>query len=241
MSRVAILFALACAGCTDWASLGRNLGRPDQAGDGALTRTVQLAQLTYTSVTTMPVSASATLPGAQTAGDLLVVAIGWQGPGTISFVTDSVGDDYEVGAPIAGITNQDQAIYYALGVHGAGAAANSIQIEFDQVVSFPDLILLEYTGLGPSARFLAGASATGTDATAASAALDAEAGDLLVGAGTTSLEFADAGPGWTQRVITQPGGDLAEDMIPSTSGTFPATGAAQGSWVMQVVAFRPTP
>ncbi|HYR16817.1 MAG TPA: fibronectin type III domain-containing protein, partial [Mycobacterium sp.] len=51
------------------------------------------------------------------------------------------------------------------------------------------------------------------------------------------------GTGWTNRVITSPDGDIAEDRIVSTAGSYSATASlgGAGAWVMQMVAFKGLP
>ena len=61
---------------------------------------------------------------------------------------------------------------------------------------------------------------------------------LLVGAGTTTGGFSGAGSGFTLRAITQPNLDILEDRIVQAVGSYAATASGNGTWVMQLVAFR---
>jgi hypothetical protein len=65
---------------------------------------------------------------------------------------------------------------------------------------------------------------------------------LLVAANTVATWTTDAGTGWTNRVITNPDGDIAEDRVVSTAGSYSANAplGAAGPWVMQMVAFKGT-
>src|SRR2546430_1925578 len=72
--------------------------------------------------------------------------------------------------------------------------------------------------------------------------------DLVVGANTVFSSTAAAGTGYTKRIITNPDGDLSEDELVATTGSYHATATLTraDAWVMQVVAFKaaggtPTP
>jgi len=54
----------------------------------------------------------------------------------------------------------------------------------------------------------------------------------------TNAAFTGAGTGYTTRIITNPDADLAEDRIVSSVGAYSATAPQNGTWVMQMVAFR---
>jgi Tol biopolymer transport system component len=83
-----------------------------------------------------------------------------------------------------------------------------------------------------------GAAGTGSTANSGSATT-ATANDLIFGAGTTSGHFNGPGTGFTSRIITSPDGDIAEDKIVSSTGSYNATAPANYSnWVMQMVAFK---
>jgi hypothetical protein len=56
----------------------------------------------------------------------------------------------------------------------------------------------------------------------------------------TATTFGAPGPGFTQRVITSPDGDIVEDQIANTAGSFNATATlSSGAWLMQLAAFKP--
>lgn len=51
-----------------------------------------------------------------------------------------------------------------------------------------------------------------------------------------------AGTGYTTRTITSPDGDIAEDRVVTSAGSYSATAPLTGgSWVMQMVAFKAAP
>ena len=67
------------------------------------------------------------------------------------------------------------------------------------------------------------------------------ANDLLVGANLVQSTTTSAGTGYTNRVITTQDGDILEDSIVTTTGSYSATAPLSSSslpWIMQMVAFR---
>lgn len=186
-------------------------------------------------------SVTVTYGGAQTAGDTNIVAIGWNSStSSVSSVTDSEGNSYLVAVPIATGNALSQTIYYAPNIKGAAARSNVVTVNFSSSVPAADIRVLEYSGLASSGPFDAGASASGSGSTASSgSARTTNSSDIIFGAGMTVTTFSSAGSGFTRRVITSPDGDIAEDEVVSTTGSYAATGSlSSGPWLMQVAAFR---
>ena len=189
--------------------------------------------------------------GAQTAGNLNVVVVGWSDAvSAVSTVRDSAGNSYALAVgPTVNTGGVTQAIYYAKNIVAAGAGANTVTVTFNRSASFPDIRVMEYSGLDLNNPLDGAAGAVGSNAAADSGAVTTTAGnDLLVGANTVMTRVNAAGAGYTNRVITYPDGDLVEDQIAASVGTYHATSplADAGPWVMQVVALKaagavPTP
>jgi len=177
---------------------------------------------------------------AQVAGDTNVLVIGWNDVlASITSVTDSAGNVYQVAAPTVRGNGLSQAIYYAPKIAAAAAGANVVSVVFDRAAQSVDVRILEYGGLDQTSPLDVSAGATGTSATASSGSVTTHyAKELLVGGGSTKGHFTGPGPGYTSRVITSPDGDIAEDQVVSSAGTYSATGPQTLVWVMQVAAFR---
>ena len=64
--------------------------------------------------------------------------------------------------------------------------------------------------------------------------------DLIFGANLVQTLTSGPGNGLTSRMITQPDGDIAEDQMATTTGSYGATAplSSSGPWIMQMVAFR---
>jgi hypothetical protein len=62
----------------------------------------------------------------------------------------------------------------------------------------------------------------------------------LVGADIVQSMTNGAGSGFTQRLLTFPDGDFAEDGVETAIGSYSASApiSGGGGWVMQMVAFR---
>ena len=180
--------------------------------------------------------------GAQTAGDLNVIVVGWSdSTNTLQSVKDTKGNVYvsAVGPTILS-GKLTQSIYYAKNILSASAGANSVTVTFSGAAIYSDVRIAEYQGIDPSNPFDGGVGATGTSLTGDSGALTTTTpNDLLVGANTVTAHTTAAGTGYTSRVITSPDGDILEDRVVAATGAYNATAPVSGgSWVMQLAAFR---
>jgi chitodextrinase len=190
---------------------------------------------------TLQVAVAYTL--AQNAGDLNVVVVGWNDTtAAVSSVMDTAGNIYILAVgPTAVSGKLSQSIYYLKNIVAAGAGANTVTVKFSVAASFPDIRILEYSGLDPNNPLDASMGATGNSSTSDSGpATTTNANDLLFGANTVFTGNVAPGAGYTARIITTPDSDLAEDQVVTATATYHATATLSGSgpWVMQLVAFR---
>ncbi|HYV29575.1 MAG TPA: hypothetical protein VEO53_00480, partial [Candidatus Binatia bacterium] len=199
-------------------------------------------QLAYTCPQTPQSEVAVDYASPQTAGNLNILAIGWNDQGAnITNVTDSAGNTYEVAVPTFRGGGLSQAIYYATNIL---AGNNTVTVMFDQPAKYVDLRVTEYSGLSQDHPFDAGASASGTGALADSGPVTTgQTNELLFAAGMVGTSFTGPGTGWVQEVITQPNADIVEDMVAASAGKYSATAplASSGGWLMQVAAFRTGP
>src|SRR5882762_8850502 len=180
---------------------------------------------------------------AQTVGDLNVVIVGWNDTAaTVTSVTDTKGNPYALAVgPTLLSGSLSQSIYYAKNIAAAGAGANTVTVKFSTVANYPDIRILEYSGVDTNNPLDVATGAVGNSAVSDSGAVTtSNANDLLVGANTVFSSTAAAGTGYTRRLITSPDGDLAEDELVTTTGSYHATATLvrADAWVMQVVAFK---
>ncbi len=198
-------------------------------------------QVAYATPQTPQTSVGATYAGDQTAGDTNILAIGWNDTAaSIAAVTDGAGNAYQQALPTFRGNGMSQSIWYAPNIRAAAGGTNTVTVTFSQAAVFVDVRVTEYAGLRTTSPFDAGASGTGVGATASAGSIStAGPGELLFVAGMTGTSFSAPGAGYTSRVITSPDGDLVEDAVAGSAGSYGA-GASLGSgtWVMQVGAFQ---
>jgi chitodextrinase len=177
----------------------------------------------------------------QTAGNTNILVIGWNDTtASITSVTDSAGNVYQVAVPTYRGNGLSQAIYYAPNIKNAAAGSNAINVMFDRPATYVDARIAEYAGLQTANTFDAGTSATGVGTSANSGSITTiAANELLIGAGMTSSRFAGAGANFALRVITIPDGDILEDRLANPAGTYNASAPlSAGTWIMQIASFK---
>jgi hypothetical protein len=177
---------------------------------------------------------------AETAGDLNMVVVGWgDTSSTISAVTDNRGNGYSLAVGPTSGTGLRQSIYYAKSIAGG---STTVTVTFNKAAAYPDVRILEYSGLDVSAPLDQAVGAGGTGTTANSGTVSTTAGsELIFGAGTSGTKFTGAGTGFSSRMINIYG-NIAEDKTVSATGSYNATAAdSSGVWVMQVVTLKAAP
>ena len=133
-------------------------------------------------------------------------------------------------------TGLQQCIYYAKNIIGG---SNKVTVTFSQAASYPDVRVLEYSGADTTNPLDVTAAGTGTGTAANSGfATTTSSNELIFGSGTTGNAFSAAGSGFTSRMINIYG-NIAEDKIVTSSGSYNATATTSSSnWVMQMATFR---
>jgi Galactose oxidase-like, Early set domain/Bacterial Ig domain len=204
---------------------------------------IQFRQVAYAVPQTPQSTVAVTYPAAQTAGNLNVVAIGWNdSTAAVTSVTDSRGNVYGAAvAPTVMAGKASHAIYYARNIVAAGAGANVVTVRFSVAAVYPDVRIAEYSGLDTVNPLVGGVGASGTSATSNSGALTTSVPNvLLVAANVVETTTTGPGTGFTSRMIAVPNGDILEDRLATTAGTYSGTAPLNsGYWVMQMVAFQP--
>jgi len=200
---------------------------------GGVVKFVQVNSKTSTSASALTTAYSSQ----QAAGNLNVVAVMWGGTTrAVSSVTDSRGNRYALAVGPTTATGLSSAIYYAKNIAGG---SNAVTVTFNGTAAYPNVNVLEYSGLDTANPLDVSAAATGSGTTANSgSATTTSANELIVGAGNPTSGFTGAGSGFSNRAINGFGG-ISEDRVVSSSGSYNATAAlTSGVWVMQMAAFR---
>ncbi len=180
-----------------------------------------------------------TYPAAQSAGNLNIVVVGWNDAASaVQAVTDNHGNTYSLAiGPTIG-TGLTQAIYYAKNIIGG---STTVTVTFNQAAAYPDIRVLEYSGIDPVSPLDVTAGAAGNSATANSgSATTRTTNELIFGANMVATLTQGPGSTFTTRILTTPDGDIAEDRIVSATGAYSASAplTAAGPWVMQMAAFK---
>src|SRR5581483_277077 len=126
-----------------------------------------------------------TYTGAQIAGDLNVVVVGWNdGTALVSSVTDSKGNLYTLAVgPTVIAGTASQSIYYAKNIAAAAAGGNIVTVQFNTSAAYADVRILEYAGIDTASPVDVTAANRGNTATSDSGlAVTTNANDLIFGA-----------------------------------------------------------
>ena len=179
-------------------------------------------QSNYATPQTKTSSVTVTYSSAQLVGDLNVVVVGWNDASTtVSSVTDTSGNTYTLAVGPTRGTNLSQSIYYAKNIVSAAANGNSVTVNFSAAAAYPDIRILEYSGLKSLDVTVA---AVGNSATSSSGtATTTSANEVLVAANTVATLTTGPGAGFASRIITSPDGDIVEDQIVTATGSYQAT------------------
>jgi hypothetical protein len=180
---------------------------------------------------------------AQTAGHLNVVVVGWRDTtAQVRTVTDTNGNVYQLAVgPTVNPAVGTQAVYYAAGIAAGPPGGTVVTVTFSAPPTGPDVRAAQYDGIDPVQPVDVTAAAHGAGTTSDSGPVPTTFGnDLLIGASLVAAATTTAGTGYTARLVSNPGGNLLEDRVVTTVGTYSAAGGLSPSsaWIMQMVAFR---
>jgi hypothetical protein len=185
-----------------------------------------------------PMSVAVSFSRPLTTGDFVVAAVGWNsGAMDVVSVSDDAANTYDRAGDTIRHGALSQVVYYATGVAQAGA----MTVQFSGPVFSPDVRVAEYRGVAVAQPFDAMTSAAADAGTANSGPppLVASSGELLLAAGITTGFFSGPGQNWAQRLLTIPDGDLLEEQVAPSAGSYTATAPVSGPWLMQLASFRP--
>lgn len=180
---------------------------------------------------------------AQNAGDFNVVVVGWNdSTATVQTVTDSSGNNYaRAVGPTVQTGTASLSIYYATNIAAASAGTNTVTVTFNSAANYADIRVLEYAGVDQSNPVDVTAASSGNSGTASSGSATTPNGtDLIFGANVVQTLTSGPGSGFTERLLTSPDGNIAEDRLATSVGSYSASAplSSSGPWIMQMVAFR---
>ena len=210
---------------------------------GGGTATIGFIQSNYSVPQTPQSTVTVNFAGAQSAGNLNVVIVGWNdSTASVISVNDSKGNPYNLAiGPTVRAGQASQSIYFAPNIAAASANSNIVTVRFSAAAVYPDVRVLEYSGLDPVSPLHAVTASSGSGTSSSSGALNVSIPNVLLVAGNI-VATTTSGPGasFTNRMITNPDGDIAEDRVVSAAGSYSATAAmsSSGYWIMQMAAFK---
>jgi len=179
---------------------------------------------------------------AQNSGDLNVVIVGWSdSKAVVTAITDTFGNVYAIAAaPTIYQGAVTQVIYYAKNIAAAPAGTNTVTVQFSAAATYPDVRILNYSGLDRMNPLDAAAGASGNNASSDSGVVTTtSSNELLVAGNTVWSTTSGPGPGFVKRMITWPDGDIAQDQVVTSAGSYRATAPLDPApWVMQLVTFK---
>ncbi|HUS28382.1 MAG TPA: hypothetical protein VMZ53_07735, partial [Kofleriaceae bacterium] len=161
------------------------------------------------------------------AGDFIVVAVGWRSAqATISSITSSTGITYTQRTPIEGPGTVTQVMYTSV---ASMNAPETVFVDFGGAVPSPSIRILSYRNATMSVP--TGSGATGNGALATTGVVTTNRADvMLVAALSAASPATGPGVGFTIQCLTNPSGDVFQDMrAPSPAsyqGTAPLTASA---------------
>ena len=210
---------------------------------GSGTGSIGFVQSNYATPQSSSATVNVSFPGAQSAGNLNVVVVGWNdATNSVTSVTDTKGNVYSVAVgPTLNVAGAlGQSIYYAKNIAAAPVGANTVTVTFSGAASFPDIRILEYSGADSATPLDISGSATGNSTTSSVSATTTKPNDLILGANIVRTGTTGPGAGFTSRMITAPDGDIVEDRLATAPGSYTASAplSPADQWIMQIVAFR---
>jgi hypothetical protein len=197
-----------------------------------------------TSDSSTTASVSVAFPSNQTAGNLNVVFIAPLLAGvTITSVTDSHSQTYTKAiGPISqaggGVDVLQAWIYYSANI---AAGANTITVLFSAANNFPEIDILEYSGLATSSPLDVTGSAHGASGTSSVSVTTTNSNDIVVAG------FFNDGSGWngtpgtgfTNRLFDSGSGNQVDDQSVTAAGTYTDTPTNLGGvWLGIAAAFK---
>ena len=175
------------------------------------------------------------LPANTLPGDLLLVAFDYNINVAPSSVSDTQGNIFsQVGNQLISPGGAYTQVYYAKNIKGG---ADTVTVALPSNPSILELYLSEYSGIDTTNPIDGQAGASGNAGAVSSGSVTTTAaGDMIYGF-CIGDAACTAGSGFTARSTLN--GNLVEDELTSTVGSYAATGTANRGWTMQMVALKP--
>jgi hypothetical protein len=253
-SRTAVLLAVSAMGCRQLLDIGTPIsddgGEPTDAARDAATDAhadapssrpifVQAGSITGTAGVGSELAVDLDQP--LVTNDVLVVAVGAEGSGTITFaVTDTAGTMFVAGAPEGGFQVLNAEMFYGEVV--AGSATDDVSVTFAGSASALDVRVVQYRNLATATAPVAldsHVSHAGSGLICTATVSVGSGGGLVVAADYSGTPTLAAGNGFTRRITSSPDHGIVEDDYVDAQNVVIAecTLAAAAPWAMQALVF----
>ena len=180
-------------------------------------------------------SFSITFPNSTRAGDTILVGFDFVASASVSSVSDSQGNPFsEVGTQLTSPGGARSRVYFANNIKGG---SDTVTVTLTSSSAYLEVYLTEFTGVNQNNPIDAQAGATGYAGSVSSGnATTTQAGDAIYGF-CVGDNACTAGSGFT--ALSNLHSNLSEEQIAGNAGSYAATGSANSSWTMQMVALKP--
>jgi len=191
-------------------------------------------------------SSIACTAASHTTGNLIVVGCYYTGSaGSISSITDTAGNTYvKIAASSVTFTGYTGEIWYAVNV--TGNASNVVTTHYSPSITFPRVVVHQYSGCATSSPFdqtATGHTASGTSVTSGNM-VTTQANEVIVAFMSASNSCTwTAGASFTKRGSIVQTDTQGEDRIVSATGTYTASATEVGNKELWITAatFADTP
>jgi hypothetical protein len=178
-------------------------------------------------------SVSAAFSSNVTAGNLIVLAVGWQSSTATASVSDTQGNTYysAVGPTVTTAIPYATQIFYAV---AQSTGSNTVTFTPSASVNQRRLAIHEYSNVNV---FDVSSAATGNGGTFSSgSATTTHATELIFGWGISNNGITSAGSGFTLRETT--GSESTEDKVVTSTGSYSVTFPSDSTaWILQMATF----
>jgi len=180
-------------------------------------------------------SLSVGFAGNTSAGDLIVVGLGFKNTVNFSSISDSQGNVFtQVGSEIVTPGGGRTRMYYAKNIKGG---ADTVTTTLSGAPAYHELYVMEYHGANASSPLDTSAQNTGPAGTVTSGnAVTSSANDTLV-AFCYDDSGCTVGSGFNTRLTMD--SNLIEDKALSSAGSYAGTATSDAGWAMIMGAFKP--
>lgn len=170
-----------------------------------------------------------------TAGDLILLGLGYHSKANITSITDSQGNTFvQVGTQLVSPGGGQNQVFYANNIRGG---AEKITITISASSQYFEAYVTEYSGVDPIHPINAQSGAVGSAGTVSSGSATTSVAGAMISGYCMGDSSCTVGSGFAARSTLD--ANLTEDKVAGSPGSYAATATADGGWTMQMIALAP--